>query len=167
MTLTPTPIPPQYKWDTIPEILYEEPSVGGKGNPIPYIDVPKTKEMPPVLFVFEYKRTGEYEPDSKGKPAEIVDQIPHRYADLEYLFLRLDPSLHDIVRCSLGMKPKNQAEQDGAAVMERVLGKEQELRTAAEVSQQERIGKMQEAYEAVKSASEKRKTKKDKRKARK
>jgi len=104
----------------VPVILYEEPKNGERPNPIPYIDVASTAKMPPVLFIFEYRQTGEFEPDSKGNPVEIVDQIPHKYVDMEHLKDKLPPHLNDMIRTLLGMKPLKEAQKDGQVILEKV-----------------------------------------------
>lgn len=104
----------------IPTILYEEPGPGEKPNPIPYIEVAKNNKMPPVLFIFEYKQTGEFEIDSKGNPAEIIDQIPHKYVDMEYLKEKLPGHINDMIRVLLGMKPLKEAQKDGQAILDKV-----------------------------------------------
>lgn len=104
----------------VPVILYEEPKGGEKPNPIPYIDVPAQGKMPPVLFIFEYRQTGEYEPDSKGNPVEIVDQIPHKYVDMEHLKDKLPPHLNDMIRTLLGMKPLKEAQKEGQVILDKV-----------------------------------------------
>lgn len=104
----------------IPEILYEEPQPGSTPNPIPYIAVSKTAKMPEVLFIFEYKSTGEMEPDGKGNPVEIVDQIPHKYVDMEHLKERLSPEVNDAVRVCLGMKPLLEAQKEGQVILDKV-----------------------------------------------
>lgn len=104
----------------VPTILYEEPRAGEKPNPIPYIDVSREGKMPPVLFIFEYKQTGEFEPNSSGDPVEIVDQIPHKYVDMEHLKDKLPSHLNDMIRTLLGMKPLKEAQKDGQVVLDKV-----------------------------------------------
>jgi predicted AAA+ superfamily ATPase len=66
--------------------LYESPSYPGEETtPIPYIESDKNNPMPQALVIFEYFETGEVEPDERGKPAKIVDQIPHMYIDTKIL----------------------------------------------------------------------------------
>lgn len=104
----------------VPEILYEEPGKGEKPNPIPYIEVPTGKKMPPVLFIFEYRHTGETEPDEKGREQQVIDQIPHKYVDLEVLKEKLPPNLNDIVRVALGMQPLKKAQEAGQKILDKV-----------------------------------------------
>lgn len=105
----------------IPTILYEEPQPGLKPNPIPYIEVAENKTMPPVLFIFEYKHTGETEPGSNGEPVQIVDQIPHKYVDMEHLKEKLPAHLNDMVRTLLGMKPLKEAQAEGQVTLDKVM----------------------------------------------
>lgn len=114
----------------IPTILYEEPQPGAKPNPIPYIEVLENKTMPPVLFIFEYKHTGETEPDHNGEPAAIIDQIPHKYVDLEFLKERLPPQLNDTIRTLLGMKPLKEAQKEGQAILDKVNNNVEKLKEA-------------------------------------
>ena len=88
---------------------------------MPYIEVQKEGQMPPMLFIFEYKHTGETEPDDRGREVAIVDQIPHKYVDMEYLKDRLSPELNDQIRVALGMKPLQVAKEEGQKIMDKVM----------------------------------------------
>ena len=55
----------------IPEITYEE-MEGGISSSIPFIAVPKDEVMPPMIFIFESRETGEYEPGLDGEQLPIV-----------------------------------------------------------------------------------------------
>ena len=110
------------KQPQLPIILYEEPSgKNDKGISMPYIEVQKEGQMPPMLFIFEYKHTGETEPDDRGREVAIVDQIPHKYVDMEYLKDRLSPELNDQIRVALGMKPLQVAKEEGQKIMDKVM----------------------------------------------
>jgi hypothetical protein len=110
------------KQPQLPVILYEEPSgKNDKGISMPYIEVQKEGQMPPMLFIFEYKHTGETEPDDRGREVAIVDQIPHKYVDMEYLKDRLSPELNDKIRVALGMKPLQVAKEEGQKIMDKVM----------------------------------------------
>lgn len=104
----------------VPTILYDEPKPGERPNILPYIEVTQEGKMPPVIFIYEYKQTGEFEPDSNGEPVEIVDQIPHRYFDMEFLQAKLPSHLNDMVRVLLGMQPQKEAKKDGQAILDKV-----------------------------------------------
>ena len=113
---------PANKQPQLPVILYEEPSgKNDRGISMPYIEVPKGGQMPPMLFIFEYKHTGEVEPDDRGREVAIVDQIPHKYVDMEYLKDRLTPELNDHIRVALGMKPLQVAREEGQKIMDKVM----------------------------------------------
>jgi hypothetical protein len=136
MTLKkPVPIPQEYKWNTIPEILYEIPkSPDGKVDPIPFIEVPQNKKMPPVLFIMEYKHTGEKEVGPKGLPEEIMEELPHKYIDFEFLIAQLknqfDESVIEQVYFSLGMQTRTEAKKLGEEILNKVLGKTEEITKA-------------------------------------
>jgi len=129
----------------VPLILYEEPT--GKtdtGIPFPYIEVPKEGIMPPVLFIFEYKHTGEFEPDDRGKESAIVDQIPHKYVDLEHLKDKLSPAVYDTVRTALGMKPLKEAQEAGQKILDKVYSNIGALDKDAEKERLEKLRSVEE-----------------------
>lgn len=127
------------KQPQLPVILYEEPSgKSDRGISMPYIEVSKEGQMPPVLFIFEYKHTGETEPDARGKEVAIVDQIPHKYVDMEYLKERLTPDLNDQIRVALGMKPLQVAKQEGQKIMDKVMFQVSIIKDDAEKEKREK-----------------------------
>lgn len=107
----------------VPTILYEEPRPGQTQSVIPYIEVQKDAEMPKMIFIFEYKHTGETEPGTEGETLEIVDQIPHKYVDMEYLKEKLTPEVNDVVRVALGLKPLKEAIEKGNVILDNVAKK--------------------------------------------
>jgi len=70
----------QEKW--FPELMYEE-AEDGLSSKIPFIMVPKEQEMPRVLFVFESRETGEFEPGPSGEKLPILEMDLHQYADMQ------------------------------------------------------------------------------------
>lgn len=127
------------KQPQLPVILYEEPSdKNDRGISMPYIEVPKGGQMPPMLFIFEYKHTGEVEPDDRGREVAIVDQIPHKYVDMEYLKERLTPDLNDHIRVALGMKPLQVAKQEGQKIMDKVMFQVSIIKDEAEKEKKEK-----------------------------
>ena len=127
------------KQPQLPVILYEEPSgKNDRGISMPYIEVQKEGQMPPMLFIFEYKHTGETEPDDRGREVAIVDQIPHKYVDMEYLKDRLSPELNDQIRVALGMKPLQVAKQEGQKIMDKVMFQVSIIKDEAEKEKQEK-----------------------------
>jgi hypothetical protein len=136
------------KLDAPPEILYESPSYPGeKVSPIPYVIIPKDKDMPVGLFIMRYSQTGEFEVGDTGKPEEIMDgPHPHMFIDfkhLEEVLCETFPSLHigdaiDKIRVGLGMKPLDKARKDGNELIDRVVAKANDIAATAFENQQER-----------------------------
>jgi hypothetical protein len=127
------------KQPQLPVILYEEPSgKNDRGISMPYIEVQKGGQMPPMLFIFEYKHTGETEPDDRGREVAIVDQIPHKYVDMEYLKEKLTPELNDQIRVALGMKPLQVAKQEGQKILDKVMFQVSIIKDEAEKEKKEK-----------------------------
>lgn len=105
----------------IPVILYEETTPGQPVNPIPYIEVAKDDDMPKVLFVSEYKETGEFEPDAQFGSRPIVDMLIHKYVDLDFIKTKLDQKTFDKIRVALGMQPLKVAQKEGAKILKNVF----------------------------------------------
>jgi glutamate formiminotransferase len=116
----------------LPVILYEESKTGEAANPIPYIEVGMSEEMPSVLFISEYKETGEYEPDPQFGSRPIVDMLIHKYVDLDHLKTKLDEETYDKIRVALGMKPLKQAQQSGQQILNKVFAKAELNKSALE-----------------------------------
>jgi len=85
-----------------PEIMYEE-GDDGVSSKIPFVLVPQDKEMPSLIYVFESRETGEYEPGLDGEPLPILEMDLHQYADMSVLKERLTPVEFDNVRYALGL----------------------------------------------------------------
>ena len=115
----------------MPVILYEDTENGAFS--FPYIEVLEGKEMPKVLFMFEYKHTGETEPNDKGKEVPVIDQIPHKFVDMEYLKSVLDEETIDRVRTARGLRPLKEAQILGKPIVDKVLSKIGGLRENATV----------------------------------
>tara|TARA_B100001057_G_C22841635_1_gene947317 strand:+ start:1986 stop:2324 length:339 start_codon:yes stop_codon:yes gene_type:complete len=103
----------------IPEICYEE-DANGLSSHIPFIQVPNGKEMPKMLFVFESRETGEYEPGEDGSPLPIYDMDLHQYADMSSLKKKLSPETYDQVREALGLEPLSTAISKGKEISGKV-----------------------------------------------
>ena len=106
----------------IPEIMYEE-SDDGISSHIPFIMVPTGHEMPKMLFVFESRETGEYEPNLEGDPVPIIEMDLHQYADMSILKSGLSQDLYDQVRKCLGLEPIKVAAEKGSKITESVRKK--------------------------------------------
>lgn len=103
------------KQNWIPEIMYEE-DESGMSSHIPFIMVPQGQEMPKMLFVFESRETGEYEPNEKGQPVPIMEMDLHQYADMLQLKEGLDEETYDKVRVCLGLEPLREAAEKGKKI---------------------------------------------------
>lgn len=103
------------KQNWIPEIMYEE-DESGMSSHIPFIMVPQGQEMPKMLFVFESRETGEYEPNEKGQPIPIMEMDLHQYADMIQLKEGLDEETYDKVRVCLGLEPLREAAEKGKKI---------------------------------------------------
>tara|TARA_Y100000593_G_C4232476_1_gene297712 strand:+ start:449 stop:826 length:378 start_codon:yes stop_codon:yes gene_type:complete len=105
------------KW--FPEIMYEEGQDGGSSQ-IPFIMVPDGEEMPKLLFMFESRANGNFEPGLEGEEVPVYEWDLHQYADMAILKEKLSPSIYDIVRKSLGLEPLAIAAAKGSAITGRV-----------------------------------------------
>jgi hypothetical protein len=92
----------------IPEIMYEEADDGMSSN-IPFIMVPNGEVMPGMIFIFESRDTGEFEPNEEGNPVPILEMDLHQYADMLTLKNGLDEETYDKVRACLGLQPLREA----------------------------------------------------------
>ena len=66
----------------VPEIMYEEAQDEGLTSHIPFIPVPPDMEMPSLLYVFESRETGEFEPGPEGEELAVTEMELHQYADM-------------------------------------------------------------------------------------
>ena len=105
------------KW--VPEIMYEESDDGISSN-IPFIVVPYNEVMPKVVFIFESRETGEFEPNEEGEPVPILEMDLHQYADMLELKEGLDEKTYDKVRKCLGLQPLRVATVAGKKITENV-----------------------------------------------
>ena len=67
-----------------PEIMYEE-QEDGESSKIPFVLVPKDQKMPDLIYIFESRETGEFEPNMEGDPVPILEMDLHQYADMAVL----------------------------------------------------------------------------------
>jgi len=146
------------KLSYIPEILYEAPSrPGEKVSPIPYVVIPKDKDMPAGIYIMRYSQTGEHEVGDDGKPEEIMDgPYPHMFVDfaiLEEVIHEEFPAtssvdsrkLIDAIRVGLGLLPAAKAKKEGEAMLDRVVQAANKIVEEKMATQQER----KELYEKV------------------
>ena len=103
----------------IPEIMYEE-SEDGVSSKIPFILVPQDQKMPQVIFIFESRETGEFEPGLDGDDVPILEMDLHQYADMKVLKEGLPSDLYDQVRTCLGLMPLDQAVKSGKKITDNI-----------------------------------------------
>lgn len=105
------------KW--VPEIVYEEADDGLTSN-IPFISVPNGMSMPKILFIFESRETGEFEPGPEGEELPVTEIDLHQYADMNTLRDSLSTDLYNKVRVSLGLEPLDVAIRKGQEITEKI-----------------------------------------------
>ena len=98
-----------------PEIMYEE-SDDGISSKIPFIMVPENQSMPNLVYIFESRETGEFEPGLDGEPIPIIEMDLHQYADMVMLKEKLAPEAYDDVRKALGLQPMAEAVSQGKQI---------------------------------------------------
>ena len=103
----------------IPEIAYEE-SEGGISSHIPFIQVPEDQEMPRMIFIFESRDTGEFEPGLEGEEIPVVELNLHQYANMAALKEHLSPQEYDNVRAVLGLDPMKKAVTEGQKITDKI-----------------------------------------------
>ena len=97
----------------VPEIVYEEYEGTGLTDGLAFINIPKDKEMPGILFFLGTQETGEFEPDENGDPQPIVEVEVFQFACMKYLESELSPEDYDKVRIALGLESKMTARKKG------------------------------------------------------
>lgn len=112
-----TPIP-ETNW--IPEIMYEDAQDGSLSSHIPFIQVPKAEEMPRLLFMFESRETGEFEPGLAGEELPVTELDLYQYANMNYLKTRMSLVEYDNLRYALGLDPIVTAAQKGQKITSNV-----------------------------------------------
>tara|TARA_R110000824_G_scaffold60853_18_gene162473 strand:+ start:2320 stop:2667 length:348 start_codon:yes stop_codon:yes gene_type:complete len=106
--------------DWVPEIYYEEADETGLTSHIPFIAVPDQQEMPKILYVFESRETGEFEPGPDGEDLPVTQLDLHQYADMFVLKEKLDAVTYDTVRAVLGLQTMSEAVEAGKRITDRV-----------------------------------------------
>jgi len=104
----------------VPEIMYEDTGEEGLTSHIPFIPVPDNEEMPKILFVFESRETGEFEPGPEGEELPVTEMDLHQYGDMNVLKENLDSQTYDKVRAALGLEPLADAASKGRKITDSV-----------------------------------------------
>lgn len=103
----------------IPEIMYEESEDGLTSN-IPFIQVPEEETMPGMLFIFESRDTGEFEPGPNGEDLPVTDLELHQFCNMSTLKSKLSTEEYDRVRAVLGLEPLKVASQKGTKITQKI-----------------------------------------------
>ena len=103
----------------IPEIMYEE-NDDGSSSSIPFVMVPEDEDMPPLLYIFESRDTGSFEPGLEGEEVPVVQWDLHQYADMVILKEKLGFEVYDEIRIALGLEPLLVASRKGQEISSRV-----------------------------------------------
>lgn len=119
------------KRNWLPEILYEESGDDTLSSNIPFIPIPSGEEMPILLYIFESRDTGEYEPGPEGEDLPVTEMELHQYADMAVLKNQLDLETYDKVRICLDLEPMKSAVDKGRDITNNIrqnLGQPIELK---------------------------------------
>ena len=103
----------------VPEIMYEE-AQDGESSQLPFVMVPDGEEMPHLLYIFESRETGEFEPGLEGEEVPVIEWDLHQYADMVILKDNLHLDLYDKVRQALGLESMSSAVQKGKKITQRI-----------------------------------------------
>ena len=104
----------------VPEIMYEDNGELGMTSHIPFIPVPSGELMPEILYIFESRETGDFEPGPEGEELPVTEMDLHQYADMNVLKAGLTEQVYDQVRSVLGLEPLKQAAAKGIKITETV-----------------------------------------------
>ena len=104
----------------VPEIMYEDSGEEGLTSHIPFVPVPENEKMPQILFIFESRETGEFEPGPEGEELPVTDFELHQYADMAVLKENLQSDIFDAVRAALGLESLASAAEKGRAITSKV-----------------------------------------------
>ena len=78
------------------------------------------EEMPSILFVFESKNTGEFEPGLEGEEIPVIELDLYQYANMNTLKQRMTPIEYDNVRFALGLESLKTAAIKGQKITSNV-----------------------------------------------
>ena len=106
----------------IPEIMYEE-GDDGLTSAIPFIRVPENEGMPKMLFIFESRETGEFEPGPEGEALPVTQLDLHQFVDMQLVKSCTPSDVFDNIRVALGLEPLATAAAKGSKVTENIRKK--------------------------------------------
>ena len=73
-----------------------------------------------LIFIFESRETGEYEPGPEGEELPVTELDLHQYANMAHLKGNLTPDVFDQVRTALGLEPLEDATAKGQKITQNV-----------------------------------------------
>jgi hypothetical protein len=103
----------------VPEIMYEDSSDEGMSH-IPFVMVPTDEVMPRLLYIFEARETGEFEPGPEGEDLPVTEMDLHQYADLAVLKEKFDEKSYDAIREALGLETMRVASAKGSKITQSI-----------------------------------------------
>ena len=103
----------------IPEFCYEEDEDGVTAS-LPFVPVPEGQQMPELVYVFESRETGTFEPGPEGEEVPITEMTLHQYCDMAVLKERMSPIEYDNVRFTLGLESLQNAAIKGQKITDNV-----------------------------------------------
>jgi len=104
----------------VPEIMYEDSGEEGLTSQIPFIPVPEGEEMPKLVYIFESRETGEFEPGPEGEELPVTEMDLHQYADMHTLKTSLDLTTYNRVREALGLESMTEAISKGKSITNKI-----------------------------------------------
>jgi hypothetical protein len=99
--------------------MYEDGAEGGTSH-IPFVMVPTSEVMPNLLYIFEARETGEFEPGPEGEDLPVTEMDLHQYADLAVLKEKFDEKSYDAIREALGLEPMRVASVKGSKITQNI-----------------------------------------------
>ena len=73
-----------------------------------------------MLFIFESRETGEFEPGPDGEELPVTELTLTQYANTDTLKRKLDATTYDLVRAALGLQPLQEATEAGRKITENI-----------------------------------------------
>ena len=120
----------------VPEIMYEDTGEDALTSHIPFIPVPEGETMPKLVYIFESRETGEFEPGPEGEELPVTEMELHQYTDMAVLKQGLDADTYDRVRDVLGLEPMKTAVDKGRDLTNNIrqsLGQPIELKPGTQI----------------------------------
>mgnify|MGYP003629436776 CR=1 FL=1 len=103
----------------IPEFCYEEDTEGVTAS-LPFVPVPEGQNMPDIIYVFESRETGTFEPGPEGEEVPVTEMTLHQYCDMAVLKEKMSLIEYDNVRFTLGLESLKNAAAKGQKITDNV-----------------------------------------------